>query len=194
MKKLLLSLLVAGLFAVPSLASASTSPYVSLSGGLGLMNDSDGTAIVTYKTGYLVNGAVGLKSDYYRLEAEVGYHNNTVETWDGVPPGPLYADEHVAIWSFMANGYVDYDMKDSGVSPYIMGGIGYASVTDSWTTASYSDGVFAWQIGAGVGIKAGNKATVDIGYRYFATSDPVFDGEKITISKHNIIAGVRFDL
>ena len=194
MKKLLLSLLAAGLFAAPSIAHAAASPYVSLSGGLGFMNDSDGTAIVTYNTGFLVNGAIGLKNDFYRLEIEVGYHSNAVDTWNGDPPEPDYPDEHINIWSFMANGYLDYNMKDTGISPYIMGGIGYASITDKWTTASDSDGVFAWKIGAGLGIKAADKVNIDIGYHYFATNDPVFEDQKITISSHNITAGVRIGI
>ncbi|NTW55569.1 MAG: porin family protein [Chlorobiaceae bacterium] len=194
MKKLLLSLLAAGLFTAPSIAHAAASPYVSISGGVGFMTNSDVSGvpnIVTYKTGYLVNGAIGLKNDFYRLEAEVGYHRNTVETWNGGSP---WVDEYVSIWSFMANGYLDYEMKDSGISPYIMGGIGYASVKNGWASGSDSDGAFAWQIGAGLGIKAADKVNIDIGYRYFATADVELYGDMVSIGSHNILAGVRIGI
>jgi opacity protein-like surface antigen len=193
MKKLVLPLLVAGLFAVPSLANASTNPYVSVSGGVSLMTKSsvNGDAdVVDYKTGYLFNGAFGLKNDTFRLEAEVGYHRNKVNTWGAW----TMADEHISIWSFMANGYLDYDMKDQGITPFIMAGLGYASVTNNLSGGSDSDGAFAWQVGAGVGIKAADKVTVDISYRYFKTGDVTLYGNTVTTGSHNIIAGVRFDL
>ena len=194
MKKLLLSLLAAGLFAVPSISHAASNPYVSLSGGLGLMNNSteDGIAdYVTFKTGYVINGAVGLKTDYARLEAEVGYHRNVIDTYafSSLP------DADISLWSFMANGYLDYEMKDSGISPYIMAGIGCASLT--WDEPGWNDTqtVFAWQIGAGVGIKAGDKATVDLGYRYFKPSDVTWkDDTKNTFASSNILVGVRIGI
>lgn len=192
MKKLILPLLVAGCFALPSLAQAETNPYVSLSGGLGLMTDStvDGD-LVEYKSGFLVNGALGLKTDYARLEAEIGYHRNDLDTWGGAPAFP---DSNISVWSFMANGYLDYNMADSDITPYIMAGLGYASVNGDNGSDTFDDGVFAWQVGAGVGFKAADKVTIDVGYRYFATGDADLGGDVFSIASHNILAGVRIDL
>ncbi|NTV60220.1 MAG: porin family protein [Chlorobiaceae bacterium] len=191
MKKFILPLLVAGLFAVPSPAQAETNPYVSISGGLGLMTNStvDGE-VVEYQSGYLVNAALGLKTDYVRLEAEVGYHNNDIDTWDGDPAIP---GSNISIWSFMANGYFDYNMNDSEISPYIMVGLGYANVTGDDGSVTFDDGVFAWQAGAGVGFKAADKVTIDVGYRYFSASDADLGGDVFSIASHNILAGVRID-
>jgi opacity protein-like surface antigen len=194
MKKLILPLLVAGICAVPSLTQAKTNPYVSVSGGLGLMNNSSVNGhsdIVEYKTGYLFNGAVGLKSDPFRLEGEIGYHRNSVDKYGGGAP---WADERVSIWSFMANGYLDYDMRDEGISPFVMLGLGYASVSNSYTGGSSSNGAFAWQIGAGIGIKASDKVTFDVSYRYFKTGDVTLYGDKVTTGSHNFLAGLRFDM
>jgi opacity protein-like surface antigen len=195
MKKLIFPLLLAGLFAVPSPAHSATNPYVSISGGLGLMNNSSDNGVpdeITFKTGYLINGAVGLKNDMFRLEAEIGYHRNAPDTWGGGP-----ATGYISLWSFMANGYIDFDMKESGISPYIMAGLGCADATDHYT-ANYSDTVFAWQAGAGIGIKAGDKVTVDIGYRYFKPSDVEWsDGvstHTYSLGSHNIVAGIRYNL
>ena len=159
------------------------------------MNNSsvDGVAdAVTYNSGYLINGAVGLKAENTRLEAEIGYHRNAVDTNYG---GVTVTDTNFSIWSFMANGYLDYDMKDSGVSPYIMAGLGLADV--SWTEPGWEDShsVFAWQIGAGVGIKAGDNATVDIGYRYFKPGDITWkNGSTTTEASSNILVGVRLGI
>ena len=194
MKKLLLPLLTAVLFLVPSIGHTASSPYVSLSGGIGLLNNSSVDEIddvVKFKTGYVVNGAIGLKSDPFRLEAEVGYHRNDLDNWEGMPP-PI--DHFFSVWSFMANGYYDYDMKDSGISPFIMGGLGVASVIWDMPGWSDNDSVFAWQIGAGVGIKASDKVTFDISYRYFSTADPTLHDMKFSIGSHNILAGVRIGI
>ncbi|MGC8775409.1 MAG: outer membrane protein [Chlorobaculum sp.] len=193
MKKIILPLLVAGVCAAPSLAQAASTPYASLSGGLGLLNNStvDGNNdAIKYKTGYLINGAVGLKNQDVRLEAEVGYHRNSVDTSDYDEP----LGAHVSMWTFMANGYYDIPMKDSVVSPYVMGGLGVAdaSISDgNWGPSSTST-QFAWQIGAGVGIKATNNATVDLGYRYLSPSDGSFGGKKVSLASSNILAGIRY--
>ncbi|TLU82149.1 MAG: porin family protein [Chlorobium sp.] len=188
MKKLILPLVVAGMCALPSLSHAATNPYVSVSGGLGFLGNStfDGHAdAIEYKTGYLVNGAVGLKSEPFRLEAEIGYHRNTVDK--------VSNDQNVSIWSFMANGYLDYDMKDEGISPFIMAGLGLADVSHNFPGGNDNSSVFAWQAGAGIGIKASDKVTFDVSYRYFSPADATLDGHKVSFGSHNIIAGVRMD-
>lgn len=193
MKKIIMPLLVAGVFAVPSLGNAATNPYVSASAGFSLLNNSevDGeNDAIEYKTGYLINGAVGLKGDNARVEAEIGYHRNDVDT--SVFIGPNGA--HVDMWTFMANGYLDYNMNNSSASPYVMAGIGLADASISggnWGSSSSST-EFAWQVGAGVGIKASDKTTVDIGYRYLSPSDADFDGRSVSLASSNIIAGIRY--
>jgi opacity protein-like surface antigen len=193
MKKLILPLVVVGMCALPSLSHAASNPYVSVSGGLGFMNNSTVagyTDWVEYKTGYLVNGAVGLKTEPVRLEAEVGYHRNAIDKY----AHSTQTDSNVSIWSFMANGYLDYDMKDEGISPFIMAGLGYASVSAHYPGSDANDSAFAWQVGAGVGIKASDKVTFDVSYRYFKTGDVTLWGDKVTTGSHNIIAGLRVDI
>ncbi|NTV97675.1 MAG: porin family protein, partial [Chlorobiaceae bacterium] len=63
MKKLLLSALTAGLFAVPSMSHAAVNPYASVSGGISLLNKSDLSVVpdmLEWNTGYNVTGALGL--------------------------------------------------------------------------------------------------------------------------------------
>ena len=192
MKKLILPLLVAGVFAIPSMANAATVPYVSGSAGLGLANNSSVEGVndaITYKSGYLINGAVGLKADNVRVEAEIGYHNNSVDT--SIYSGPRGA--HVSLWSFMANGYYDFYSKDSSVAPYVMGGLGVtdASISGGNWGSSSSSSEFAWQLGAGVGFKTADKVTFDIGYRYLSPADASFAGSKVSLASSNIIAGFR---
>ncbi|NTV60218.1 MAG: porin family protein [Chlorobiaceae bacterium] len=188
MKKYILPLVVAGCFAVPSIAGATSNPYVSLSGGVGLMTNSTYGGLddaYEYETGYLVNAAIGLKSGAYRVEAEIGYHQNDFK---------YYSDYNLTAWSFMANGYYDIGLSDSNITPYIMGGLGIANVNWEYSGGNDDDTTFAWQVGAGVGFKAADKVTIDIGYRYFATTDVELYGYDLSVGSHNIVAGVRFDL
>ncbi len=188
-------------FASAPLAQAAADPYVSLSAGLALLQNSDiedggvtDEDAIEYGTGYAVNGALGLDGGMYRLEGAVGYQ---VNDWDKfydieVPDG---IDAEVSILSFMANGYVDIEMPTAMVTPYLMAGAGVANVDfDAEDVVGDSDGdtVFAYQFGAGVGIDATPNVTLDLGYRYFATGDvSPEEGVDVSIASHNLMAGVR---
>jgi opacity protein-like surface antigen len=194
MKKIILPLLVAGVCTAPSLAHAMGNPYVSLSGGIGLLNNStvDGNDdAIEYDAGYLINGAVGLKNDNVRMEAEVGYHRNSVDS--SYYYGPNGA--HVSMWTFMANGYYDFELTNADVSPYVMAGLGVAdaSISDGNWGPESSSTEFAWQLGAGVGIKTSANTMVDLGYRYLSPSDAEFDGAKVSLASSNFLAGIRYN-
>ena len=206
-KKLLLPLLLAGMWATPAMAANT---YVSGSVGLGLLNNADASAlgvtvdnILEFGTGVPFGVAVGYKSDEYRIEGAVGYQTHGVDKKSGVPVPDAYAAD-VSIWSFMANGYYDVNMKDSSVSPYLTAGLGLASVSVSMNSYSDDKSVFAWQVGAGVGIKASEHVVVDLGYRYFQTANIAVDNMALipehgvgpvdlTRSGSNILAGVRYN-
>ncbi len=190
-------MLFAGLWATPACAT----PYVGVSAGLGLLNNSDGKDangsqkdVVEYNTGVPFGIAVGVKSDCYRLEGAVGYQSHSVDrAWDGRAMVAA-TNTDVSIWSFMANGYYDICMKDSGVSPYLTAGLGFASVKAKDHSDTFvDDSVFAWQVGAGVGLKASENVVVDLGYRYFRTSDVTTnDHTDLSIAGSNILAGIRY--
>lgn len=185
-------LLVAGLCAMPACAQAAA-PYVSASTGLGLLNNSSEDGFknaLSYNSGYFINGAAGLKASYARFEAEVGYHHNSIDTYFG---NPVTTNARVSMWTFMVNGYLDYNIKDSDITPYLMAGMGLADVTFQNDFSSDSDTVFAWQLGAGLGIKASDKVTFDIGYRYLSPADVNVWGSTYSLNSSNILAGIRYN-
>ena len=197
-KTLLLPLLFAGLWATPACAA----PYVGVSAGLGLLNKSDiinhGGATdadaIGYKAGVPFGVAIGFTSDCYRLEGAVGYQTHAQDTWHGVAV-PSSDNADVSVLSFMANGYYDICIKDSGVSPYLTGGIGLASVKfEDMGVTSLDESAFAWQVGAGIGVKASENVVVDLGYRYFRVTDVTSkDGTAdLTVAGSNILAGIRY--
>ncbi|UZJ41031.1 outer membrane beta-barrel protein [Prosthecochloris sp. SCSIO W1101] len=185
-------------FASAPLAQAAT-PYVSASASLALLSDSDieewgvtTEEAIEYKTGFAVNGALGLDGGMYRIEGAVGYQVNDWDEINGIELADN-VDAEVSILSFMANGYLDIEMPVSIVTPYLTAGAGVANVSfDFGDGDSDDDMVFAYQFGAGVGIAAVPNVMLDLGYRYFATEDvsPADDVE-VSIASHNIMAGVR---
>lgn len=211
MKKIAFALFLAGICAAPSMASAEMKPYVSLSAGLGMPANTDITYeggemndFMEYKTGYAIEGAVGAKMDMFRVEAAVGYQSSDVDkinfddvtvTSDDIEAAGL--ELSASITSVMANGYADFEVG-SGIMPYVMGGIGYADVTlqasfDGETIVEGSESAFAWQVGTGIGVKASDNITVDLGYRYFATSDIDVEGDSsANVSSSKVLLGMRY--
>jgi opacity protein-like surface antigen len=192
-KKLLLPLLVAGMWATPAFAK----PYISASAGLGLVSNSDITDTVTgatlndaleYKSGVALAVALGVQSDDYRIEGAVGYQNHDVDKVMGVS----VSGYTVSALSLMLNGYYDFTMKDSPVAPYLTAGAGAVRIFSEGGGSSDHDDVFAWQVGTGVGIKASECVVFDLGYRYFKPSDITSNGVEVTLASHNFLAGVRY--
>ena len=195
MKKLLLSVSLACLLATP----ANAAPYISGSVGAGFPDNSDVTYVdgsidksgLTSKTGVPFGGAVGIKSDAYRLEVALGYQTNKIDTWQHSPD--LYNDSF-SFFSYMVNGYYDVDIKNSSISPYVMAGLGGARVNvKNEGYADQTSNVFAWQVGAGIGIKAATHLTVDLGYRYLKPSSFNDNWGTYTFSSSNFLAGIRYE-
>ncbi|TLU87748.1 MAG: porin family protein [Chlorobium sp.] len=205
MKKLLLTALIAGMSAAPALAH----PYVSGSVGLGIFGNSEskdtsgvlytGANGQTYKSGIPFAGAIGLKNDAYRVEVALGYQTNDLKTYAGGEV-PIY-DDSISTLTYMVNGYYDVDVKSKNISPYVMAGLGGASITAKNAESNLaphaaeetSTSIFAWQIGAGVGIKTGNNITIDLGYRYLKPSKFHDSYGEYTASTSNFLAGIRYD-
>lgn len=201
MKKLALSLLAAGVIAAPSLASAAE-PYVSFSAGMGFMHNTDIKAdgekfndALEYKTGYALEGALGMQMEMFRVELAGGYQSNKIDTFFDLDLDEA-EEESVSVISVMANGYADLDMSDQ-IAPYVMAGAGMAFAEMSLDVEgeepmSESDSAFAWQVGAGIGVQASEQIAVDLGYRYFATADLTLDDTKAKLDSSKLMLGMRY--
>ena len=120
----------------------------------------------------------------------------------GFAEATLPASGNVTIKSLMVNTIGEYHNETIWV-PYVILGAGYADVSVSQVNAegaafiaSSSSGVFAYQVGAGLGLELSGHLTLDIGYRYFATLEPelkLADGSKFKseIASHNLLVGLR---
>jgi opacity protein-like surface antigen len=188
MKKSIFALLVAGICSMPSIASAAT-PYVSASVGVGFISsheeDIPFTTIVnetSYEIGTAFNGALGVKISNFRLEAALGYQTNSADhsTNDIV---------RAKILSYMANAYYDIPIENASVTPYIMLGLGGASITlKNADGETNDDNSLNLQAGAGIGIKASETITVDLGYRYAEATDLILSD----FTCHQLLVGARY--
>ena len=156
-----------------------------------------------YNTGFNIGGAYGYNFGLMRVEGEITYRQNDVDTVRalGFSSG---AGGDVGALSFMGNGYIDLPTGTS-FQPYVGGGIGFAYLSFNdvgFTLAGIppftiddSDFVFAYQLGGGLAYGLGPFMALDLGYRYFATSDPTFRDAGVRVDSeyrtHNISLGLR---
>lgn len=195
------------LLSISTIAYSAEGPYVNANLGLAIPTDSDMTdstlpAItidIEADTGLALGVAAGYDFGIYnvRLECEIAYQKNDLDKaslW-GVDVDLTGDTSSLAL---LVNGYYDF-ANDSAFTPFISAGLGFAKVEVNDLNVpgsgipSYSDDdtVFAYQVGAGVGYAVNEKVSVDVKYRYCATSDPEFDTTEIEYSGHNLYAGVR---
>ena len=166
---------------------------------------------VSRKVGYAIGGAAGYDfGTNVRAEAEISYKaNDTSELKNG--NNVTAYNSTITALNFMANAYYDiHALHSFGVMPYAGGGVGVTRLSNSnGVLAGSRDGVvlaggtesndtvFAYQVGAGVAYDVSSKVTMDVGYRYFGTSDAKFNDNASGIvtmkyDSHNILAGLRY--
>lgn len=175
----------------------------------------------------IFGGGVGYKvNDYLRLDGIVEYRGKSSFTaLDRYPaaggPGTGGTNEYSAKKSellLMVNAYADLG-EFHGVTPYIGAGIGasrntishFRDVNVPQSSVFYADKDSTWQLAwalhAGVGIKATDRMTIDLGYSYVhlgdgRTKDAIaYDGSSNIgpfkfkdLASHDFKVGVRYSL
>lgn len=202
-------MILGGIFMLLLASSVFAADGVYISGNIGLavLNDADLTSStvpgVVVETEYDIElnvyGAMGFVVGQSRIELELGYSVNDIDKVKTVGVS-VSGNGEVSALSGLFN--VFYDIKtDSAITPYIGGGIGAAyiemdelSVSGVTIPDSADDTVFAYQVGGGISYVINNEMTADLGYRYFATDDPEFNGVEAEYSSHNVTIGIRFGL
>jgi opacity protein-like surface antigen len=224
MKRSLIVSVVLVTLLIPALCSANPprpGPYVGGFIGASIPRDADVTGFdffsdvpfderVEFDPGINIGGSLGYDFGYVRLEGELAYKYSEIsaitEKSNGLPF--LDVDGNLGSFSGMANVFIDLH-NPSPVTPYFGGGVGFAALTlsDTFGTDSVNgariplyleddDAVFAYQVGAGVGIELNPQLTLDLGYRYFGTSKANFGGDlpiatDMKFESHNATVGIR---
>ena len=202
MKNFLIISVCAVLLCFSTIAKSADGSYVSGNLGIVVASDSDhknpsfpgGKLDIESDTGFALAGAVGYKSGEVRGEIEVAYQKNDLDK-----ASSLNSSGDITSLSVLLNGYYDI-ATNSEFTPFISAGLGFAKIDlndfnftgSGLPDADEDDTVFAYQVGAGVGYAVDEQVSLEIKYRYFATTDPEFAVTDAEYSSHNFLAGVRF--
>ncbi|MEO3389199.1 outer membrane beta-barrel protein [Mesorhizobium sp. CAU 1741] len=183
-----------------------------------------------FEAGPTVGAGVGYQiNDYLRVDGiveyrgEVGFHG--LDSWtdnDGNARFNNYSGKK-SEWLLMANAYADLG-EFYGIVPYVGAGLGASRNTihsfrdaglDPATNAptlAYADAAsewnLAWALHAGIGIKATDRLTIDLGYSFLNLGDArsgdivTYDGTNAIdnpmhfedITSHDFKLGVRYSL
>jgi opacity protein-like surface antigen len=179
--------------------SATPGPYVSGQLGMTFLNDSNYSEMVDYgtiefKPGFAVGIAGGYNFGMFRVEGEIGYQKNDMDTASDCSGGACVygniSSSDITALSFLINGYFDF-VNSSRFTPYLSGGIGMANLDYKITNWSDNDTVFAYQVGAGVAYAINNHFIIDLKYRFFATEE--LETTIGTFESHNVYLGVRYN-
>jgi opacity protein-like surface antigen len=206
---------------LPTVAAAQNSgdrnpgqgAYITIYGGPSFFPDSKVTdpAIPStvdveagLDTGFQIGGAIGYHFDRnFRGEMEGFYRRNDLNSLSA--SGTAFGISFTAATpvsgeatnaGMMGNLYWDF-VNSSKFTPYIGGGVGFTragvDITIGSSSASVNDTVFAYQAMAGVKYAVTSKVSVNLGYRYFACSDPKFDTTEVENQTHNVDFGLTYD-
>jgi opacity protein-like surface antigen len=223
MKKSLVAIAALTTLATPVICTAAhVRPGGYMSGFVGINVNQDANVASTdfvtnrdfsdqveFDPGINIGGTAGYNFGIARLEGELSYKHagiGSVTSQSGFRFRNVNGD--IGALAMMLNGFLDLH-NNSRLTPYLGGGIGFASLHLSDTTGFNSNGervilygaaddtVFAYQAGAGVEIALDRRYSLDIGYRYFVTGRGNFDSDlPITTSlkfrSHNAALGFRY--
>jgi len=194
----------------PVVGQNNQGPYISLRGGAVVPGDSDvkysgsggsGNATLSYKSGYILEGAFGYSfGDAVmscagfpsRLEIALGYAMFDWDTW--TEAGIAYDESRnsTSFLNVMLNGYWDFE-NQSRFTPFALAGLGFTRAAFDHNNNSYTDTVFAGQLGIGVSWALSSMFSIDATYRYFLSQDIEFtdaiDTTKIENQQHQFLLG-----
>jgi OmpA-OmpF porin, OOP family len=173
-----------------SLAStASAKQYLGLGVMAVMLEDADLSGDVvgeaSFDAGWGAMAFVGSKMELFRVEGEVAYRRSNIDRVD-VGPLPSVRSGRAEALSAMFNVYLDFGRYE--FRPFLGAGAGAARIKADFAGASDRDTVFAYQGIVGVALGGG----LDLGYRYFATEDPTFNGTDAEYKSHSIYLAYRF--
>lgn len=199
----------------PSAAAAQTTDEgrIYVSAGAGWQHrERAGESPTTYtdlKKGHALNFAAGYEQRRFAFEGEVSFLNNDTDRVAATVTGEQEGVGDISLRFFMAN--VRYTFSDAPLRPYVGGGLGayksYLHGVSNVVAQSFgfeadgtSDGLtFAYQLRAGLSLRAGDRADVLVGYRYLRGSELLFEGTEFGDLRpngakiHSLEAALKFN-
>src|SRR5687768_11754224 len=199
MRKLAIAMALASTAIATPAVARDKSFYVGLEGGAMIVEDLHGNYedadesfgdayVVNYDLGYDIDAIAGYDFGVFRLEGELAYKRASVDGVNVITDIDLgtqgnWEGGNVSTLSVMLNGLLDFG-NDDGLSGYIGGGLGWASVdiraaTDTLDVLEIddSDSHFAFQAIAGVRFAVSPNLDLGVKYRHMVVPNLTFHGE-----------------
>jgi len=213
MRKLAIAMALASTALATPAVARDNSWYVGVEGGLMIVEDGDFDSTYTFggitrDEVFSIDHKVGVDLDLIggydfgsiRVEAEAGYKRASIDTINEGTGNDQDADGSVRVFSAMGNLLFDFG-DDDGMSGYIGGGIGLASVRYDLDfdgdSGRDSDRSIAYQGIAGVRFPISYNAEVGLKYRYFVAPklnyDIDFGRVKGEYKSHSLLASLIFN-
>ena len=212
MKRGFLAVVVSSVFLLAAAPAFAAGGYVGLEGGAVWLSESSFTVLgenigdLKFDTGWSIGAVAGYDFGTWRLEGELAYRSSGAKEFtDAFGAGSSSLDGDVTSTAIMVNAFYDFKTLSPSVYPYIGVGIGGANVSADVKEAGLqvlddSDFVFAYQFVAGVAFPVSKQLTIDLNYRYFATTDPTFEISGLPgvtgdaeYASHNAFLGLRYN-
>jgi len=231
----------AAAFALVGSAASAQSSRFYLRGDLGLVlgtpaveTDVDpGSAVAslgpttingTYGTGMMFDAGVGFRAfSFLRLEGTIGYLPSLAFKGNFGNTPAAYTQGTVSALVGLASANVDIaaltGRLPGGVQPFVLGGLGFATVTNSREDDYSGNGVFngsisgstqtnlAWTVGGGIGIPVYDRLTLDLTYHWLNLGERkvgptlLFNGatalttyDRADLRAHSLMVGLRYQL
>lgn len=207
MKKLIITILAVAALAVPDISTAMPArpgPYLSGFIGASMPLDTDASGAfndeIRFDPGFNAGGTIGMDFGAVRFEGEISYKEGEVDTIYNKDTNTTFTgiEGSVEATAFMANVFIDLH-SPGPITPYVGGGVGFAALhlTDTYdrqgTLFYISDDevAFAYQVGAGLEVALNRQVSLDLGYRFFGTSEASFADTDLEFRSHNATVGFR---
>ena len=154
---------------------------------------------IEFDPGLNVGGTAGMDFGAVRVEGEISYKEADVDTITDRGTGQTFRgiEGGLEATAFMVNLFVDLH-SPGPITPYFGGGVGFAAlhqseIYDDFGTFYIADDemVFAYQAGAGLEVALNRQVSLDLGYRYFRTSEATFADTEMEFESHNATVGLR---
>lgn len=226
MKKYLLAIFSLLISSIPSLGIAASEHqgfYISGFLGTSIIKDitfsnndyqvnNSFSEKLEFDPGIYTGGTGGYDFGLVRLEGELAYRFAEIDSITSKTTNYRVndVDGNIGVFSSMVNVFIDLH-NSSRITPYLGGGIGFATLYISDTDGYVTDGnntyyetvywesddtVFAYQLGGGAAIALNDRFSIDVGYRYFKTDKAHFDSYYSSTSSesfesNDVMVGLR---
>lgn len=181
--------------------------YIGAHGGANFVADGDveGRGIngeASTDPGFAAGGLLGYRFGLQDglsvdVEGEFTYRLNDIDAFSAAGFSASAGGE-VQSFAWMGNVWVNWQIGDSGLAPYVGGGAGgvHIDIKDAAVAGipleNESDFVLGGQLGGGLGYQFNRHLVVSLDYRFLVTDESSFQGLEVEYQSHSVMLGLKY--